>query len=372
MLKVLIISVGSLVGYNVLDALERRRENIEIVATNSIPGDSNIYRCDKAYLVPPTKSQSAEFTNRLVEIIEVEKPDLVIPARDDDLRVLSSIREKRPDLAPIILCGNQKSVRHITDKWFTYQFSKRYNLPFVASAIPNLDSEHTAVRQLVAKYGYPVLAKPRSGYASHGVVIITGGDQLNHTLNLKDNVIQRYLSPSRRVDQFYEKIRNQGIPLFFSLEEAKYSLQTFIYQDCSIGKIFCTLHKMVSGRSLKVEKITDDRLEDIAFRFASALAKEGWFGPLNIQCQKLPSGDFMAFELNGRFTGATSARYYLGFDEVGNTLNTLCRFEFGNNGQLVPKSQQVNRYVATLPIPDKAAGILHDQGVWYGSQRRGH
>ncbi len=364
MSKILISSVGSLVGYNVLDTLERRRNNLEIIGTNSIPGDANIFRCDKAYLVPATKSRPVEFANKIKEIIELEKPKLVIPGRDDDLSVLSSIKANCPELAPIILCGNQKTVRHITDKWFTYEFSVQHRLPFAASAIPDHDTMHSEVKQLVAAHGYPLLVKPRRGFASHGVSIIANDDQLGHALDLRDVLIQQNLNPSAKLDQLYARIQNTGIPLFFSLEEAKYSLQTFIDQDRSVGRIFCTLHNMVSGRSLKVEKIENDVLEHIAYRFASALAAEGWFGPLNIQLQKLPSGEFKAYELNGRFTGATSARYFLGFDEVGNALSNVCGIELGRNRHPTVESRQVNRFVTTLPIPNDAVRQLSKQGIW--------
>ncbi len=89
MVKILITSAGSLVGYNILDVLEGRRQDLQIIGTNSIEADANIYRCDKAYLVPSTRHNKLDFSHALSEILDIEQPNLIIPGRDDDISVLA-------------------------------------------------------------------------------------------------------------------------------------------------------------------------------------------------------------------------------------------------------------------------------------------
>lgn len=362
MFKILVTSVGSLVGYNILDVLEGRRQGLRLIGTNSVASDSNVFRCDEAYFVPPSR-QKPEFIRLLLEILEREKPDFIIPCRDDDLSVLAALRKYKTEFAYCCLCGSEKSVEIITDKWLTYKFASAHDLPFAASAIPTTASENSEVKRLLAKFGFPLLVKPRHGFGSNGVFIISNEGQFKRVLGMDNIVIQQYLGDTTELDRYHHKLRDEGTPLFFSFEEKKYSLQTFVYRDGSVGEIFCTLHKMLSGRSLKVEKITNDALENIALRYANALASEGWFGPLNIQCQRQQSGEFIAYELNGRFTGATSARYHLGFDEVGNTLNTLFGLHLKSKRSNT-SSSQVSRYVTTLPIPDDAEITFRDQDAW--------
>ena len=362
--KILLTSVGSLVGYNVLDVLEGRRQDLQIIGTNSIETDSNVYRCDKAYYVPSTKNNNTDFVNRLLEIQSIEQPDLIIPCRDDDIGVLSRLRTHNPEFTNICLCGSEKSVGMMLDKWLTFKFTSSHNLPFAASALPNPDSDNSEVNNLIKEYGFPLLAKPRDGYASLGVFIISNEKQLGEALKKKNILIQQYLSNPKVLEELYIRFQNEGVPLFFSLEEEKHSIQTFVHRDGNIGEIFCTLHKMVSGRSLRVEKINNDTLKDIGLRYAKAMASEGWVGPLNIQCQLQQSGEYVAYELNGRFTGATSARYYLGFDEVGNTLNTLLGLHLQCNSSQRLKSKQVSRYVTTNPIFDDDLTKFGNQGSW--------
>lgn len=364
MTKILITSVGSLVGYNILDVLEGRRQNLQIIGTNSVETDSNIYRCDKAYLLPPTKYNKAEFKNKLLDICAIEQPDLIIPGRDDDIGILADIKNKNEEFADVCLCGSKNAVANMLDKWLTYKFASSYGLPFADSAIPNSQSENAEVKRLLEKYGFPLLVKPRDGFASQGVSVVSDKAQLTEVLKNKNIIIQQYLSNPNVLEKLQFDFRNRGIPLFFSLEEEKYSIQTFVHRDGTVGKIFCTLHRMITGRSLKVEKIKNDQLENIGLRYATSMASEGWFGPLNIQCQLQQSGEFAAYELNGRFTGATSARYYLGFDEVGDTLRTLTGLQLENKKIQVCNSNLISRYVTTRPVPDDAVIEFRDNGYW--------
>ena len=71
-------------------------------------------------------------------------------------------------------------------------------------------------------------------------------------------------------------------------------------------------------------------------RIAEAFAAEGWRGPLNIQCQRAGDGRLLVHEFNGRFTGATSDRWMLGFDEVGETIELYTGFRFARPRPRVP------------------------------------
>ncbi len=53
-LRLLILSVGSLLGQNVLDALEGRRERVHVIGASLAADNARLFRCDTAYLTPPT------------------------------------------------------------------------------------------------------------------------------------------------------------------------------------------------------------------------------------------------------------------------------------------------------------------------------
>ena len=69
-MKVLLTSVGSLVGQNILDVLEypgfSRRSLMRVVGSNSVPDAACNFRCDRCYLLPLTAT--AEYSARMREI----------------------------------------------------------------------------------------------------------------------------------------------------------------------------------------------------------------------------------------------------------------------------------------------------------------
>ena len=54
MFKLLILSVGSLLGQVTLDVLDGRRDHLHIVGFNSIANAPSNYRCDEVFLTPET------------------------------------------------------------------------------------------------------------------------------------------------------------------------------------------------------------------------------------------------------------------------------------------------------------------------------
>lgn len=88
--KVLITSVGSLVGHNILSALQPARDRLYVIGTETDPAVANNFRCDAAFLVPPTSEQD-QFASRLSEIIRDEQVDLVLSGTDTDLPNLAAL-----------------------------------------------------------------------------------------------------------------------------------------------------------------------------------------------------------------------------------------------------------------------------------------
>ena len=250
----------------------------------------------------------------------------------------------------------------LEDKWLSYCFAREHGLSFAESAISDMASGHQAARQLVEEVGFPLVAKPRVGYGSRQVRLLNNTEQLDAVLAENDLVLQRYIGPADPLETLRHDIGRYGLPLFYSLEQDKYSLQTYIQQNGTIEPVCTTLHQKEAGYSVAVERLCDERLMALGQRWAQALAEAGWRGPLNIQCQQDPGGDFVAFELNGRFTGSTAARYYLGYDELGHLLqDRLDRVPVHN--RTVADHVPI-KYYRTLGINQADVEVLRRFHVW--------
>jgi len=303
MIKLLVTSVGSLVGQNLLDVIDARADDISVAGTTSLP-EILLQRCERVYLVPPTERPPSAFSQRLLDIIDREQPDIVIPSRDLDVTVLADLAAGHPKLAERIPCGSPDTAMLCEDKWLSYLFARDHVLPFAESAIPDSKSAHRAVYQLADDVGFPLVAKPRIGYASRRVLLLSNTEQLDVVLADENLVVQRYIGSTEVLETFQSDIRRRGQPLVYSLEQGKYSVQTYINRDGAIGSLCCTLNQMRMGYSISVKRIENTGLTALGKRWAEALAAAGWRGPLNIQCQQDGESGFIAFELNGRFTGA--------------------------------------------------------------------
>jgi carbamoyl-phosphate synthase large subunit len=132
-----------------------------------------------------------------------------------------------------------------------------------------------------------------------------------------DYVLQKFLGVPGEVDGYLNALELEGIPLFHSFQGDKRSLQVLIGPDHGIRHILCTRNRLIgqAARSITVDLEVEPGM--VGERCAQAFAEAGWCGPLNIQCQPAPNGELMIHEFNARFTGATAARFELGFDEVG-------------------------------------------------------
>jgi hypothetical protein len=182
-------------------------------------------------------------------------------------------------------------------------------------------------------------------------------------------IFQEYLGDAARIAAFLATAEARGTPLHYSLEEVKFAAQTLVRRDGQDSVIFCTRQRMHAGRSVDVEPIEDARLRQLGADFARAFRACGWRGPLNVQCQLSAAGHYRAYELNGRLTGATAARYHLGYDEVGAIIEDI-------TGIRVPAGPSQGRH---LPLKFHKTGAvrlddcarLERDGVWETSTEQG-
>lgn len=316
---ILITSVGSLVGQNVLDSLQNRRSNIKIIGTNSMAEAANNFRCDKLYLVSEAASK-ANFIRDLSSVIETEDPELIIPGRDDDVVILAQLSKKMPKYKDRFLVGSEQFAKAMDDKILSYNFAQKYNLPFAPTIESGKTGSSAKARELLKEFGFPLIAKPSKGNGSRGIWVVVNEDQLKKVSEEHDFSIQ----PFFRTDPEFsvELDTSLGLPFFWEIPENRlYAAQTIISKDQKVEEIFSFVAKMVYGKCERMDVYTDSELTKIVRNFVDAAILEGWRGPFNIQLKYDYKHGFQVIEMNGRFSGGTSARRYLGFDEVGRTIN---------------------------------------------------
>ncbi len=363
----LLTSVGSLLGQNMLDTLADRRQAVRVVGINSLAQNPRNFHCDQIYLVPPT--QEHDFLKHFEAILAKEKPDLILAGRDDDVLFLSDLKAKKPDLAARIPYGDSLSAEIMQDKLKSHDFAKSHALPFVDSCLLDATLGRTQLEAFLKQVGFPLILKPLAGFGSNGVCILTHPDQIEALWPFKNPMLlQPYLNPPPDLAAYFSQYQ-QAMPLFFQIpEEQQHAFQCIIGPQGEIGEGFCAKMKLVMGRVEQVERQYDSDLLALGLNCAKAFRDLGWRGSFNLQAKRNRQQQWQIFEFSPRMTGSLSARRLLGYDELGLLLAQFApeaRFPFD---PFQSESRgMVMRSLKDDFIPYEALRQLKDEQQWQKS-----
>ena len=356
----LLLSGGSLIGQNIVQAIGARRDRFKLIATNSDPSEPSLLDFDEVHLVPETLGNHDYLEEVVRSITATSNVALIVPCRDDDVLFCAELAMRDVQLRNKMICGSFELARMMLDKEDSYHFSVRHALPFAACC--SLDSLE-AVENFSRDVPLPLIVKPKFGFASRKVTLVTQMSQLTSLVPNENLVAQEYLGDPERVHSYTNAVSAGSVPLFHSFEETKISLQTIIDPHGNFDEIFATQNAMRCGVSTRI--ILDKSRDSIELgeRCATVFAREGWRGPLNIQCLRRPDGRLGIHEYNGRFTGATAARARLGYDEVQRALKCFAGLKI--DSLFAPGSQtSVEKQPVTQSMPKLIEHQLSTVGHW--------
>jgi len=249
-------------------------------------------------------------------ILEDEKPNLILAGRDEDVVFLSQLGSsgKLQSLQyPLnIPYGNAKSAQIISDKLKTNHYLQSCKLPHADTYSCDSISQKDVASLL--SDNNRLIIKPRIGFASRGVQLLTHAEQVTPYLGDSQLILQEFL-PGKTYQE--ATITELDFAVFH------YSYQVLIALDGKMIQSFLCRHQVIDGLWQTVEQWHDSGLLSIGKATAAAMAEVGWWGFLNIEFQQDVHGDWKIIELNGRNTGLTEVRLWLGYDEWGLLLDLL-------------------------------------------------
>jgi carbamoyl-phosphate synthase large subunit len=359
--RLLILSIGSLSAHNVMQALAGRRQHAFVVGTNSVADAAGNFSADVTYLVPPAASETA-YVTAIQRLIDEEKPDLVIPSRDDDILVLARMKERLGSRSPLLV-GSIAAAEIMNDKKKSAEFAGRHGLPFA----PTVDALRDA-QPIIEQYGFPLIGKPRCGNGARGVTILCSEAELARAFARRpDLVVQPFFDLPPEAPQLLASF-DAGLPFFFSFpERSQYALELFIGPDGVCSEPWACRNTQIGGRSVRSERVHDHHLISLGEQYGQAMKQEGWMGPINIQTKRTSEQTFVAFEMNGRFSGGTAARTLMGFDLVGMAIRGFVPSSDFPAPTTEP-TELVEKALTTSPLPTASQEELERTGRW--SRRR--
>lgn len=357
---ILITSVGSQVGEGIIRSIDNRRDHLRIVGINSSVENPVNFQCDTTYLVPELSNKKA-FTQKLAEIVSNERPSLILPGRDDDIIMLSELGRDNHEINQLLLSGSYDLCRTIRSKLDTYQYAYSNDLPFCFTVDISREDIETQAAELVKSHGWPVVVKPKEGYGAQDIWIVSDWLTLEKWFGRSDYVLQPFLSASTSLKSWLNSFQ-EGIPLHSSAPDTVQDVvQLVLGPDSSLVGVFGMHTQMKSGRSWRVTPNNNEKLLALGRRFAETLGRDGWRGPLNIQT-RYHDGNYIPFEINGRFNGTTSARTELGFDEIRLSIQAFLDIDLGDRES--SSADFLHRRSNDYGVCQNQVSELELNGVW--------
>ncbi len=279
MRTILVSGASGIVGYGILKSL-REIKDIKLIGTTICEDSIAPVFSDIVEIVPKTCEDN--YIESLIKIIQKYNVDMIIPSIEADMFKWNDERKIIKETGCISLLNNSNLINLCKDKWLFYQELSKHNKNYV---IPTYMSVPDNIK-------YPVILKPRRGYASQGMVIINNEEELAiHKSKIGDTHILQ--------------------PLIGSLDR-EFTTSAFFDTDSNL-KAYMTLRRKLSKQGYTETAETDDiynikeALTDLANIFKPT-------GPTNFQF-RLENNELKLLEINPRISSATSIRAAFGYNE---------------------------------------------------------
>lgn len=285
--NVLITGMGQVIGIGILKALKNSTLDCSFIGTDCEPKSAGLYMVDKPFVVPSALDNPQEYIKNMAAICKREKVHIIFLGSEPEISIFAPIaRDFFNETGTFVMVSPALVIRKFTDKWLTHQFLTAHGFPVPATVIPterNADS-------FAAEYGFPLIIKPRIGYASRGVQVVDNLQQLLYSVKTQKNIIlQEYVRPHSQ----------------------EYTVGAFLTASGNCVGTFALRRELSAGVTFRAEVVQDKTISALCKKIAE---KSGLIGPCNIQLIKTDHGP-VVLEINPRFSSTVAIRAHFGFNE---------------------------------------------------------
>ncbi|HEV2080927.1 MAG TPA: ATP-grasp domain-containing protein [Brevundimonas sp.] len=287
MITVLVTGAGALLGQGIIRALQASTLDVRIVTADPSPLSAGLYWGDRGHLILP--AADPDYLDRLSEVMDLERPDVVMVGTDVELMVLATHRaELEARHGTHILVSDPRVVGIADDKYRTFEFFRDAGGAPPASALPENADELEAVIEAV---GFPLIVKPRMGARSIGVSRVNDRSELAAALAGREGLV---------------------VQECVGTDATEYTAGVIVF-DGKADAAIVMRRDLRDGNTYRAFVDLDPGLHEAVLAFGEQLKP---YGPANFQFRLDAAGRPRVFEINGRFSGTTPLRALAGFNEV--------------------------------------------------------
>ena len=299
------MSIGSGVGQSVINSCKLSQLPLYTIGLGMNPFAYGAYDCDTMDYVPLIYAD--DYVDELIRKCHEHKIDLIIPGSDDEAHILAKNISKIEHEGFKVLVSGVNLLNLVRDKEKMCDdlspiadiFVKSYDIHSIKEALTT------------QKVDFPLIAKPRAGFASRGVEILLSEEdfvRVNESHIIQELAVPRHGDPLR--ETYLKQIAKRINP-----QIAEISAQVVTDKNGNVMGKMCSYNKLNNGVPIEMVPYEDDYVWSEINKLLPELKRLGHRGPLNIQGRWTDNG-LRLYEMNARFTGITGWRALMGFNEV--------------------------------------------------------
>ena len=292
--NVLVTGAGSIVGQGIAKCLRlanKRKDGpvtYRVVAADMSAQAAGLYRSDLGLLVPPASSQ--DYIDMIIRICTEQNIKAIFVGSDEELMPISGERKLIESKTGAFPITNPTTVLSTAlDKWKTFEFLDKNNLPCAKSSLPENQEE------LIQEFGFPLVVKPRQGHGSLHIYVVNNKDEIKDAVAAIQQagwlpVVQEYL---------------EG-------EDTEFTSGVTVDKSGKYAMSSISIRRTLKGG--QTYKAFIDDFKDIRKSAEETALKLGGIGPINVQ-SRLIKGESKIFEINPRFSATCPLRAIAGVNE---------------------------------------------------------
>ena len=312
--------IGSGVGQSVINSLKLSRLPLFTIGFGTNPFAYGAYDCDEIAYTPTIYADG--YIDALIDMCLKHEVDLLIPGLDDEVLLFSKNKEKFEDAGINAIYAEEKLISLCRDK---EQMSEDLN-PIADVFVKSYQKETLDKELERGNAQFPLIAKPRGGFASRGIEILNSIDDL---VKVDDSHIIQELAIPHKNDPHHNYYINQ-LKSNKNPQVSEVSIQLVYNKEAELMGRMASYNKLNNGIPIEVLPYDDAYMWEIVDQLTPALLDLGLRGPINIQ-GRMTDGGLKLFEMNPRFTGITGLRALMGFNEVEACVKEWLGIDKGNN-----------------------------------------
>lgn len=299
-LNILILSCGT--RNKVVEYFKRELSGDgRVIATDCSELAPALYEADKYYLVPSIKEKG--YVDRILEICEEEKVDVLFSLIDPELEILSKSKKHFLKKGIIPVVSDSNVIQTCFDKYKMFEFCSSNEIPtvFTYGCLSYFLEEYAE-----KKIDFPVFVKPRCGSCSTDAQIVSSLEKLKLLCEQDSElIIQEYVNGTEFGADVYVDLLSGEIVSIFTKQKLR----------------------MRAGETDKSVSVKNEELFDLIEVFVKKLGAVGY---IDIDIFKTEKG-YLISEVNPRFGGGYPHAYECGVNFPKYLINNVKGIENKRN-----------------------------------------